>query len=98
LLSQAALFLVPINPEKLTLTYFHHSIISLLYNTRASKYLMHLCLWRYSNLSLSSWLHWLIALVQLPCLALSGTVTNKGAEPTAQLLGSVEKGTDIIFQ
>ena len=40
--SKAALSLVPINHEILTLTYFPHSIMSLLYNMKASKYLMHL--------------------------------------------------------
>jgi len=97
LLSQAALSLVPINPEKLTLTYIHHSIISLLYNTRASQFSMHL-LRRYGEPFLSSQSHQLIALVQLPCLGLSGTVANKGAESTVQLLGSVERGMDIISQ
>ena len=97
LLSQAALFLVPINPEKLTLTYIHHSIISLLYNTRASQFLMHL-LWRYGKPFLSSRSHQLIALVQLPYLGLLGTVVNKGAKSTVQLLGGVERGMDIISQ
>ena len=83
LLSQAALFPVPINREKLTLIYFHRSTISLLYNMKASKYLMRLRLWRYSNPFPSSWLHQPIALVLLPCLALLGTVANKGAESTA---------------
>ena len=48
-LSQAALFLIPINSEKSTLTCIHLSIILLLYNTRASKYAMCLHLQRYNN-------------------------------------------------
>jgi hypothetical protein len=48
-LSRAALFLDPINPGRLT-PYFHRSIILLLYNAKASKYLMRLRLQKYSAL------------------------------------------------
>jgi hypothetical protein len=96
--SQAASFLVPLNPARSTPICFHRFIISLLYNTKGLEYSTHLHLRTYRDPFPSLWLHQLIVLVQLRCLALLGTVANKGAKYIAELLGGVEMGTHITTQ
>ena len=100
LLSQAALFPVPINPREID-SYLFPSLYHLVAMTtrRDSRYSTRLHLQRYAVPFPSSWSHQPMspgAALDVP--GLLGTVANKwGAECTAGLLGGVEMGTPHYY-